>query len=462
MTTVLRAGKAPGALPVLGHGWQLMRYPMRFLESLSDHGDLVEIKLGPHTAHVPCHPELMRQILAEDRIFDRGGPFFDKVREIVGENIATCPHHKHRRLRRRMQPAFARSRLTSYTEVMAKEADKASRSWRPGQIIDAYPTFYRLALRIVALTLFPAGMDERTLADLQSSASDVAAGVLPRVILPGLLHGLPLPANRRYERAREKLNTTVEGYLADCERGETASDDLLSSLAAPDGLDRPLNSTEIRDEMILLLVAGAEAVASTMSWALYLISQHPHVEERLHAEADRVLDGRPAQAAHLPDLPFTAAVITETLRLYPPAWILTRKTTAPVELAGVRLRAGAKIVISPPALQRQSALFPRAYAFDPDRWLSSHPATPQLPRGAFTAFGGGARTCIGQTFATIETTLTLATIAARWRAVVAPGTDLRTPLLASALHPKRLLLHVQPRTPSPGITQDLNTSAPPT
>ncbi|MEU5050876.1 cytochrome P450 [Streptomyces sp. NPDC021096] len=450
------AGAAPSPLPVLGHGWQLLRQPLGFLESLRRHGDLVQIKLGHQPAYVVCHPELAWQVLRDDRTFDKGGPLFDRLRDILGNGVATCPHQDHRRQRRLIQPAFHRTRLAGYGEAMEGELATLLGGWREGQVLDTFPLMYRFALRSVLRALFSAHIDSGTADGIQRSFETVLGGVMQRVFVPEPLLRLPTLGNRRYERCRRHLFASVDriigDYRAEERLGRQDSGDLLSVLLAggrdgtADGGPAP-DDLEIRDQVISMMMAGSESIGATLSWALHQLTRNPGEERRLHDEVDAVLGGRPARWDDLPALPFTGRVLTEAMRLHPPGWLFTRITRKEVELAGRRLAPGTTVVITPAGLHRDPGLYERPAAFDPDRWLPERAAA--LPRGAFLSWGGGPRKCIGDHFAMAEATLALATVVSRWRLRPAPGCDARPARLSTVLHPRRLLLELTAR-PAPG------------
>jgi pentalenene oxygenase len=447
--TTFTTGSAPGKLPLVGHMWPLMRRPIDFLGSSSSRGDLVEIRLGRVPAYVPCHPELVRQVLTDDRTFDKGGPLYDRARPIVGNGLGSCPHHEHRRQRRLVQPAFHRARLKQYSAVMEGEIASLLASWQDGQVIDAYPVFYDLALRTSIRTLFAGYAGELDVSDFRDSFDTVLHHIVTQMFLPQGLQRLPTPANRRYRRALDHLNRSVAKIIADYRRSGADHGDLMSILIASPEADEGagLDDSEVHDQIMSLLLAASETVPACLSWALYLLSLHPESSLRLHDEVARVLGGRAACWEDLENLPYTTRVITETLRLYPPGWLFTRVTTRATELAGTHLPAGTTVIFSPPAVHRRDDTYPDPQEFDPDRWLPER--MPHLPRGAFTSFGGGARKCIGDSFAMTELTLALATIVQQWQADCTGDTDARAASLSVVYHPRRLLLRLTRRIPQP-------------
>ncbi|MEV7026654.1 cytochrome P450 [Kitasatospora sp. NPDC093558] len=433
MPTQYTSATAPGALPLLGHVPAFVRRPYDFVAGLPAHGDLVRLRLGPMDAYVACHPDLVRRMLTEDRTYDKGGLVVDKAREVFGDGLATCPAAAHRRQRRMIQPAFHRDRLPGYAALMADEIAGVTAPWRDREVVDVPAAMYRLTTAVTARCLFAA--HERAGALPVHRAMDVVThGVARRIMVP--LPGtdrIPTPGNRRYHRARADLAEITRRLIADYRAAGTDHHDLLSMLlAARDEDGSALTDGEIHDQVITFLLAGMETTAATLSWAWTLLAAHPAVRERLHAELDTVLDGRPARHEDLPALPLTARIVTETLRLYPVSWLLSRVVTGDgTELGGHRVPAGATILFSPYLLHRRADLFPCPDRFDPDRWLDT--TRPTL--GTYAPFGAGARRCIGDAFGTTEAVLAIATIASRWTVTPTPGRPVR-PLRSAAMCPR--------------------------
>jgi len=447
MTTVNSIAIAPGALPLLGHLVPLLRDPLGFLASLPEHGDLVRVRFGPFPAIMVCDPGLTRHVLLEDQTFDKGGPLFDRGREVLGTGLSTCPHSEHRRQRRLIQPAFHRSRLQSYAQIMTAQIVKVTTSWRDGQILDVPAEMHTLTARVTGETLFsdtlPTPMLQQALDDLAT----INAGVFRRMLMPRSLAWLPTPGNRRYHQARARLRQIV-GIIEGRRASGTDRGDLLSALLAardPANLQQGLSDTEISDQILTFFVAGAETTANTLAWALHLLSQHPHIEERLHAEVDAVVNGGAATYEHLPKLELTGRVITETMRLYPPGWLFTRSVTADTHLGGHPISAGTVVAYSPYIIHHRPDLYPTPERFDPDRWDGTRRSLP--PREAFIPFGVGARKCIGDQFAMTEATLALATLAARWHLRALPDQPVR-PTARSSLQLHGLRMRAVARPPA--------------
>jgi cytochrome P450 len=428
--TMRMAVPAPGALPVIGHVLPLLRDPLGFLVSLPGRGDLVQIRIGPFfRAVVICEPELTRQVLRNDDIFDKGGPMIDGMRDLVGNGLATCPHADHRRQRRLMQPAFGHDRFPGYVQAMAEEITDAVGGWHDGRVIDIQRETMRLAMRVGMRTMFSTVLTPRVSARAMDDLATVFRGMYRHAVMPKALNRLPTLGNHRYQIARTRLRGAMHQIITDRRSVLEDRGDLLYALltardpeAGGDGGGDDMSDAEIVDQVFTFFVATSETTASATAWALYAVARHPAVAERLRAEVDAVLGGAPPSIEHLPRLGLASQIITETLRLYPPVWMLTRVAVTDTELSGYRIPAGTSVVYSPYLLHHHGGLFDDPERFDPDRWDGRRAVAPH---GAFIPFGGGPRKCIGDQFGLTMATLSLAAITARWHLELVPGHEPR-------------------------------------
>ncbi|MFI1401027.1 cytochrome P450 [Streptomyces sp. NPDC020681] len=446
-----RPACAPGALPLLGHALPLLRSPLSFLSSLPGSGDLVEVRLGPWRAYVVCSPALTHQVLLDDRTFDKGGPLIDKAREALGVGVGTCPHAQHRRQRRLNQPAFQSTRMPGYVAEMTKQINAVTECWREGQTINVLAALEEMTIRILIATMFAgARLSDTDLTKILHDVLDISRGVFRRMLMPQLLAQLPLLGNRRFEEAHTHLRQVARSTIEHYRSNGTDRGDLVSVLVAAqdpdahgDSMQGKLSDDELTDTVITYFFAGAETSASLVAWALHLTASHPDVERQLHAEVDTVLGDAPATFDDLPRLEVANRIITETLRFRPPAWIFTRTTTQETELGGHRVPAGSTVIYSQYLVQHLPDVYHDPEHFNPDRWRHNH--TTSMPHGALVPFAAGARKCIGDTFATTEATLAIATIATRWKMEPVPGTHVR-PGRGLVLRPEGLLMSPVPRT----------------
>ncbi|GAA4312491.1 cytochrome P450 [Streptomyces venetus] len=448
---------APGALPVVGHAVKALRDPRAFVRSLPAHGDMMRVTVGPLKAVMVCDPELISQILLDDRTYDKGGLLFDKAREVFGDGLVTCPHAMHRRERRLVQPAFHRNRLSGYARAMTEGTTLRTSRWRDGQVLDVSAEMLSLTMHNMLQTMLGGMVSAEDLRQTVDDAIVVLHATYRQTFTPAVLNQIPTPGNRRYQRAVAGLHNTVTDIIAKAQAAPADHGDLLSALLTPRDPGNPgepadgsqserLSSAELRNEVLTFLVAGSETTAIALSWALYLIACNPDIQERLWAETDRVLDGSPVSHDHLPDLKIANQIITEALRLYPPAGMVwTRIVTADTRLGGYEIPAGTTIAYSSYAVHRQARYYTDPDVFNPDRWDAEalHSTTRNK---AYLPFGGGARKCIGDQFAITEAVLALTEIASRWRLETIPGQ--KHPAVTISMGPRHLKMRLTARTAS--------------
>jgi epi-isozizaene 5-monooxygenase len=436
---------AGGAVPVLGHAWRLLRDPLEFLLSLRDAGELVAIRLGSRTAYVVCAPELVGELLTRHAQSTMvGGPLWEALADLLGEGVANTNGAVHRRQRRAIQPAFRPARMADYATIMAEEAAAMTARWRPGQVVDVFDEMFAFAVRAVTRCMLGASPTGREAGEIAVTLRTVFAEMYRRMFLP---RRLPTAANHRYERALTALHHVVDGIISERRARLAGHVDLLSALLdARDEAGKPMGDKEIHDQIVAVLVAASETVASTLVWIFPLLARHPREQARLHDEVDAVMPDLPLRFDQLKQLPHTANVVVETMRLHSGAWIFTKRATADVDLGEFRIPAGADIFYSSYALQRDPRSYERPTVFDPDRWLPERAA--QVPKFAMIPFGAGNRKCPGDDFAMTEAALMLATVASRWR-LVPVATDLRA-RIGITLRPRKVLMRTEPRPDGPG------------
>ncbi|WP_232663672.1 cytochrome P450 [Pseudonocardia sp. TRM90224] len=448
--------QAPGGIPVLGHVLPLLRNPLDFLASLPDHGDVVQMRVGTLRLVVVCDPGLTRHVLKDLQTFDKGGPIIARIEEVLGESsVGTCPHSAHRRLRTLVQPAFHRERLPAYARVMT--ANFLDLGWHDGQVVDVPAEMGIRTVHTLVETMFSDKLSPETTARVLDETATALREIYRRAVRPPVLDRLPLPGNRAFDRAGVGIRGVLGDVLAARRASGADPDDLLSALltarlpgaeGAPARAGDALSESEIGDQLITFLTGGTESSASTLAWAFHQLGQHPDIRTRLYEELDTVLAGGPATFEHLPQLRLTANIITEALRLYPPAWVLSRTVVADTELGGHPVRAGSMIIFSPYIIHRRPDLYPDPDTFAPDRWADGTVSG----RSYFLPFGGGVRKCIGDQFALTEMVLGLANIAARWHLEPVPGA---TPgvQIGVSLHPRNLMMRVTARHHPPTTSE---------
>lgn len=427
-----RAGSGPASLPEppgprRGFPFATLaafrRDPLALLRRLHrDHGDVVCFRFGPRRIYLLAHPGLAREVLVNQHRSFIKSRALQRARVVLGNGLLTSEGDAHLRQRRLVQPAFHRERVAALGDAMAACADRAADGWRPGAELDLAREMNRLTLAIAGKTLFGANVAAE--ADEIGAALTETLEAFKRVTNPlgAILDLLPTPGTLRIRRAIARLDATIYRMVEARRRSGEDRGDLLSMLLSArdtEGDGGGMTDLQLRDEALTLFLAGHETTANALAWTWHLLAHHPEIEARLHAEVDSALGGRAPRSDDLPKLPFTRAVLSESMRLYPPAWVIGREPLADFEAGGYRVRAGTVVMLSPWITHRDPRWWSDPERFDPGRWTAENEAA--LPRFAYFPFGGGPRKCIGEGFAWTEGVLVLAAIARRFRIRHAPG-----------------------------------------
>ncbi|BDI30080.1 cytochrome P450 [Capsulimonas corticalis] len=404
------------------------RDPIHFLRSLThDYGDIVSFQIGPQPMLLVNHPDLIRDVLVTHAKQFHKGRGLQRAKRLLGDGLLTSEGPYHLRQRRMMQPAFHRQRIAEYGLVMASEAERAAQWWRDGDTVDVAEEMMRLTLGIVGKTLF--GADVENEAAEISSALGEAIQLFHLLMLPfaDVLARLPLPQVRRFNAARARLDAVIYRMIAEHRRTDDDRGDLLSMLLAARDEDEDgarMTDEQVRDEAMTIFLAGHETTANALSWTWYLLSEHPEAEAALHAELAGALGGRIPNIADLPALPYTRKVLAESMRLYPPAWVIGRRAVTPYAIGEYTIPPGTVFLVSQSVTHHDARFYQDPERFDPTRWTPEFEAA--LPKFAYYPFGGGPRVCIGEQFAWMELILVLAALAQRWRFRLVPGHPIAT------------------------------------
>ena len=400
------------------------RDPIAFLTGLRDrYGDIARVPLGGETLYLFSDPELVRDVLVTNHRNFHKGRGLERAKMLLGDGLLTSEGEFHLRQRRLAQPAFHRQRVAAYGATMAAYATARGDRWRAGATIDAHQEMMALTLAIVGKTLFDADVEHEA-GEIGEALATTFESFNFGFFLPfgELLERLPLPATLRFRKARARLDATIYRLIDERRRADTDRGDLLSMLLMAqdtEGDGGRMTDLQLRDEAMTIFLAGHETTANALTWTWYLLSQHPDVEARLHAEVDSALGGRPATADDMSALAYTRMVVAESMRLYPPAWILGRRALAPFQVRGYTIPARSIVLMCQYTMHRDARWFPEPERFDPERFAPERQA--DRPKFAYFPFGGGPRVCIGEQFAWMEAVILLATIAQRWRLRLVPG-----------------------------------------
>ncbi|MFD7840651.1 cytochrome P450 [Streptomyces sp. NPDC059761] len=413
---------ALAGVPLLGSLFDLKSDSLgTYLRAQQRHGDVVRITAGPPglRAELYCvfSAEGAQQVLAsESANFRKDNTFYQELRDSFGNGLLTSQDEDYLRQRRLVQPLFTKRRVDGYAGAVAAETRAVLAGWEqaPGAVVDVGEEMMRLALRAVARILF--GTDVETTVDVVDRCFPVITEyVLRRGYSPANVpRSWPTPGNKRAAAAMDELYAACDTIIAARRSGDTAAgsgpgEDLLSLLAAASSTDDgEFDAAELRDQVLIFLLAGHETTATSLAFSLHLLARHPEQQARAREEVSRVLGDRTPEAADLDRLPYLTQVLKEAMRLYPAAPVIGRSSVAATEVGGLVIPAGADVILAPWVTHRHPRYWPDPDRFDPDRFTPE--AEAGRPRYAWFPFGGGPRACIGQHFSMLESVIALAMI----------------------------------------------------
>jgi cytochrome P450 len=396
--------------------------PLDFFTKLArTYGDVTSYRMAGEQLFLINDPKLIRDVLVtHNRNFTKSRGL-ERSKRLLGQGLLTSEGAFHLRQRRLMQPAFHRDRVAGYGDLMVGYADRMRRSWTDGATLDIAREMNRLTLSIVGRTLFDVDVEQQAATVGEALTAVMESFWMTMLPFGEVLERLPVPKLRRARMARARLDAIIYRMIADRRSSGGDRGDLLSMLLAAQDEDDGggMTDDQVRDEAMTIFLAGHETTANALTWTWFLLSNAPDVEARLHAEVSNALNGRLPSTADLPSLPFVERVVTEAMRLYPPAWIIGRRAIDEYRLNEYVVPPRSILVMSPYIIQRDPRFYADPDCFDPDRWTPEFRAG--LPRFAYFPFGGGPRQCIGESFAWMELILLVATIAQQCRLRLVPG-----------------------------------------
>ena len=373
--------------------------------------------------------EFVKHILLDNVAnYPKSITYRNNLRPFLGDGLLISEGEFWKRQRRLAQPAFHLRRLKALAGAMAAAAVRMVQGWQHGRIIDVMAAMNAVTMDIVAQTLFGADVSgdiaevAEAMAVLQEETGRVRATAffeLPEFLVR--------PRGHRFNAAVATLDRVVNRIVAARRASGETRDDLLSMLleARDEDTGEGMTDKQLRDELVTLFLAGHETTALALTWSFHLLGQTPRAEEILLAEVDAALGDKPAPGFDdLEKIPYARMVAEEALRLYPPAYVFSRRAAADDRLGPFRMPAGAHLIISPYALHRRPDYWPEPDAFWPERFAPG--ARTDRPRLAYLPFGGGPRICIGNSFALMEHAIVLATVVRHWRLESIPGREVKT------------------------------------
>jgi cytochrome P450 len=393
----------------------LQRDPIPFFTRLAnDYGDASQFHVGPQQIFFFNHPDLIRELLVTQHRSFHKSRVLQRSKIIFGEGLLTSEEELHKRQRRLVQPAFHRERLARYAEIMIERA--ARLTWRDGALLNVHQEMMRLTLSVVAKTLFDADVDED--ADEIGAALTSLVDLFPTLMNPfaNLLRKFPFPQTIQFHRSLKRLDRTVYGIIEERRKSGEDRGDLLSMLLMAvdeEGDGGKMNNQQLRDEAMTLFLAGHETTANALAWTWYLLSLNPDAANAMHRELDMMLGNRLPTPADYARLPYTEMVVAESMRMFPPAWAVSRLAIEDAMIGEWLVPRGAVVVAAQAVTHRDPRWFPDPDRFEPLRFTAD--AKAARPKLAYFPFGAGPRICIGEGFAWMEAVLIVATIAQRWR-----------------------------------------------
>ncbi len=404
-----------------------------FTHCARTYGDITGMRYFNFRVFFINNPDYIEDVLVNNARKFHKGRVLQANKGLFGEGLLTSEGSFWLRQRRLAQPAFHRARIATYAETMVRYTERLLETWRDGEERDIHEEMMRVTLRIVGKTLFDADVakDAQEVGQSLELLLELSADFGKAILIPAWL---PTPHNIRKARAIKKLDKIIYRIIEERRKSERDTGDLLSMLlAARDEDGSRMTDKQLRDESITLFLAGHETTANALSWTWWLLAQNPEVEKKLHAELDSILAGQAPTLDDVAKLKYTEQVLTESLRLYPPAWGTARVAIEDHEIGGYKVPKGTGISFTQWTMHRDPRWFADPEKFQPERWEDG--LAKRLPRFAYFPFGGGPRQCIGNTFALMEATLVLATIAQKFRFRLVEGHPV-VPLPSITLRPR--------------------------
>lgn len=392
--------------------------------AVEEYGDAVRVAIGPKKLYIFNHPDHAKHVLADNAANYHKGIGYTEAKRALGDGLLTSEGALWKEQRRTIQPVFQHKRIAGRAEVIIDEALRLVDRLRARQgagPVDVLEEITALTLGVLGDTLLDT--DLGAYESVGHSFEIVQDQAMFELETLGLVpQWIPLKGQRRFRTARADLERIV-GLLVEQRKANpiAAGDDVLTRLIASTGkeTDRRVADRRMRDELVTLLLAGHETTASTVGWTLHMVSQHPEVRQRLHEEAVAVFGDRRPSYEDLPQLRYTNMVLQETMRLYPPVWILPRRALADDEVGGYHVPAGAEVLICPYTLHRHPRYWPEPDRFNPERFDPD--VKSDRPRYAHIPFGAGPRFCVGNHLGMMEATFVISALMRELRLEKAPG-----------------------------------------
>lgn len=433
----LKLPPGPKARFPLDHFFSYRRDSLGFLRSIADtYGDIVHFKMGPFRIILLNHPDYIKEVLTtQHHKFIKGRPL-KMAKALLGEGLLTSEGEFHKRHSRIIQPAFHRRMLESYAPALTDSISRQIQGWQEGMAVDIEQEMMKMSTAIAGRALFQADLEREAPEIIQ--ALKTATSLFGRISVPfsEWLLKLPLPGTIRFYRAKARLDDTIYRMIAERRRNKVNNGDLASLLlqAQEEKEDAAgMSDQEVRDEALTLLLTAFDTTSTALTWTWYLLSQNPGAESELHEELDAVLQGRTPSVTDIPHLPFTRMVFAESMRIYPPSYVIPRQAVEDFSMDQYIIPRGSLILMSPYLIHHDVRFHPEPEQFRPHNWDKQ--VQGRSSKYEFFPFSMGPRACIGEPLAWMQGILVLASIARTWRLKLVPGHKVE-PLPLINLRPK--------------------------
>jgi cytochrome P450 len=435
---------SPKGYPVIGVLPQLLRSPLQYAtKMLRSYGDCVCLDLGFGKVYLLGHPDHAQHVLRDNRDNYDKGEMYRPLRRVLGAGVGTTEGDIWRQKRRTLQPMFGRQRLANLTAPIITAIGDTLKRWpsKPRhERFDLTRAIDGMSMRIGLRTLFNTNLPEPEMERLIAAIQTIIDQIGINIWTSFLPSWVPIPGDARFQQAIQTVEATIYRLIAQRRQsGSQQADDLLGLLLQAQDAEtgQALNDLQVRDEAVSFFIAGYETTARALAWTFFLLCRHPDIERTLRAELDSVLGGRTPAEEDLAQLSYTKMVFQESMRLYPPVWLILRQAKQDDAIGGYRIPANSAVVVLSYGIQHHAAFWEEPEAFRPERFAPDK--SDGRHRYAYLPFGAGPRQCIGSGLAMAEGPLVLAMVAQRYRMRLVPGHPVE-PKAAFMLSPRKGIL----------------------
>lgn len=404
-----------------------------FSRCAQEYGDVVPLRFGPIRVAMINSPELIEELLVHQNKNFKKDYTMQMMRPVIGNGLLLSEGEEWLKQRRLIQPSFSKAQVEAYGRETLKQADTMLSGWREGDKRNLYSELNSLTLTLMAKTMMNLELTgyadklDKTLVDLMRYYDKKLLSAIP------VPDWLPTPNNLRLKGMIRDICTVIDTAIEERRPNAAEGTDMLSALIRAQEKGAPLSDKLIRDEMLTAILAGYESSSNGLAWTTYLLSKHPETEARVKAEIDRVLDSGPLSVSHARELKYTEACLLESMRVFPPVYVINREAVKDCVVGKYKIPAGTQTIISQWVMHRNPRYFDKPEEFRPERWLDG--STENLPKCVYFPFGVGPRGCIGGSFGMLEMTLVLAAMNRRFSFELPPGYE-AVPWPSITLRPK--------------------------